>query len=188
MTGKNKSLVTQLSYQYPNHKNLNKHEVKPLDNLFRSLKDDRDWIAFCKILYLYFEGVFSLTEFCKIYDEKFSSKLKQEIKDEIEKLLPTRDQNRRGLSNLLKPWNDTENQTFEKIPNSSYYKIEDGFPIPTCTRKMMEEIYFKNINDQYLSLATGSENFKFKFRNTNEEQIYKTEDKMYDLDTQIDNI
>lgn len=188
MTGKNKSLVTQLSYQYPNHKTLNKHEVKPLDNLFRSLKDDRDWIAFCKILYLYFEGVFSLTEFCKIYDEKFSSKLKQEIKDEIEKLLPTRDQNRRGLSNLLKPWNDTENQTFEKIPNSSYYKIEDGFPIPTCTRKMMEEIYFKNINDQYLSLATGSENFKFKFRNTNEEQIYKTEDKMYDLDTQIDNI
>lgn len=53
---------------------------------------------------------------------------------------------------------------------------------------MMEEIYWKNINDQYLSLATGSENFKFKFRNTNEENIYKTEDKMYELDTQIDNI
>jgi len=52
----------------------------------------------------------------------------------------------------------------------------------------MEEIYSKNINDQYLSLATGSENFKFKFRNTNEEIIYKTEDKMYELDTQIDNI
>jgi len=53
---------------------------------------------------------------------------------------------------------------------------------------MMEEIYYKNLNDQYLSLAIGTENFKFKFRNTNEEQIYKTEDKMYELDTQIDNI
>ena len=92
------------------------------------------------------------------------------------------------LSNILKPWNDIENQKFELLPNSSYYKIEDGFPIPTCTAKMCDEIYHKNINDQYLSLATGSENFKFKFRNTNEEQIYKTEDKMYELDTQIDNI
>lgn len=137
---------------------------------------------------MYFEGVFSLTEFSKLYEEKFANKLKQEIKDEIEKVIPTRDQNRRALSNLLKPWNDTENQTFEKIPDSSYYKIEEGFPIPTCTRKMMDSIYWSNINDQYLSLATGSENFKFKFRNTNEELIYKTEDKMYELDTQIDNI
>lgn len=53
---------------------------------------------------------------------------------------------------------------------------------------MMDPVYHENINDQYLSLATGSENFKFKFRNTNEEGIYKTEDKMYELDTQIDNI
>jgi hypothetical protein len=114
--------------------------------------------------------------------------VRQEIKDEIEKLLPTRDMNRRALSNLLKPWNDIENQTFERLPDSSYYRIEDGFPIPTCTRKMMDPVYHENINDQYLSLATGSENFKFKFRNTNEEGIYKTEDKMYELDTQIDNI
>jgi hypothetical protein len=89
---------------------------------------------------------------------------------------------------MLKPWNDTENQTFKKIPDSSYYMIEEGFPIPTCTMKMVEEIYHKNINDKYLSLAIGTENFKFKFRNHNEDQIYKTEDKMYELDTQIDNI
>ena len=177
-----------MNFAYPNQKNINKHDIKPLDNLFRGLKDDKDWINFCKILFLYFEGVFSLTEFCKLYEEKYSNKLKQEIKDEIEKLLPTRDMNRRTQSNLLKPWNDTENQTFEKIPDSSYYRIENGFPIPTCTRKMMEEIYHRNLNDQYLSLAIGTENFKFKFRNTNEEQIYKTEDKMYELDTQIDNI
>lgn len=77
--------------------------------MFKSLKDEKDWVLFCKLLFLYFEGVFSLTEFYKLYEEKFNNKLKQEIKDEIEKLLPTRDQNRRALSNLLKPWNDTEN-------------------------------------------------------------------------------
>ena len=69
----------------------------------------------------------------------------------MEKLLPTRDQSRRPLSKLLKPWNDTENlqtnQSFEKIPDSSYYRIEEGFPIPTCTMKMLDPIYYENLND-----------------------------------------
>jgi len=51
------------------------------------------------------------------------------------------------------------------------------------------ENYQNHLNDRYLSLATGSEgNFKFKVRNSYEEVIYKTEDKMYELDAQIDNI
>lgn len=104
----------------------------------------------------------------------------------MDKLLPTREINRRNLSNLLKAWNDTENTTFEKVADSSYYKIDEGFPIPTCTMKMTDEVYWKNLNDIYLSLATGSENKKF--RNTNEDKIYTIEDKMYEYDTQIDNI
>lgn len=80
-----------MNISHPNQKNINKHELKPLDTLFRSLKEEKDWILFCKLLYLYFEGVLSLTEFFKLYDEKFQTKLKQEIKDEIEKLIPTRD-------------------------------------------------------------------------------------------------
>lgn len=91
LTGKNKSLMVQINYFYPSLKNVNKNDIKHLDNFFKSLKDDRDWNAFCKILYLYFEGVFSLTEFCKIYEDKFSLKLKQDVKEDIEKLLPTRD-------------------------------------------------------------------------------------------------
>ena len=121
-----------------------------------------------------------------MYDDKFQQKLKQEIKDEMDKLLPTRDINRRNLSNLLKAWNDTENTTFEKVADSSYYKIDDAFPIPTCTMKMSDPVYYSNLNDVYLSLATGSENKKF--RNTNEDKIYTIEDKMYEYDTQIDNI
>ena len=161
-----------------------KHDLKPIDNLFKSLKDDRDWSSFCKMLYLYIEGVLSHTQFCKMFYDKFSQKqIKPEVREELEKLLLTRDKNRRIVSNLLKPWNDTENQKYEKIPNSSYYRIGEEFPIPTCTRKQLEEVYFKNINDQYLSLATGSENFKFKFRNTNEDSIYKNEDKLYEFDT-----
>ena len=52
-----------------------------------------------------------------------------DVKEEILKLLPTRDSNRRMLSNLLKPWNDIENQKFELLPNNdrldvNYMSIE----------------------------------------------------------------
>ena len=186
LTGRNKSLISQLNHSHPNQRPINRNELRLLDNFFRSLRDEKDWIAFCQLLHLYFEGVLSMKEFFQLYDEKFQSKLKQDTKDEMDRLLPTRDQNRRTLSNLLKAWNDTENQTFEKVADSSYYKIDEGFPIPTCTLKMQDDVYFKNLNDAYLSLATGSENKRF--RNTNEEKIYSTEDKMYEYDTQIDNI
>ena len=186
LTGKHKSLTNQIVFSYPHQKNVDKHGLKPLDNFFKSIRDEKDWIAFCKLLYLYFEGVLSLKEFFQLYDEKFQQKLKQEIKDEMDKLLPTRDINRRNLSMLLKAWNDTENTTFEKVADSSYYKIDEAFPIPTCTMKMTDPVYHKNLNDVYLSLATGSENKKF--RNTNEDKIYTIEDKMYEYDTQIDNI
>ena len=81
----------------------------------------------------------------------------------------------------MKPWNDHENQTLPET-NSSYYRIEEGFPIPTCTGKMMEPLFYENINDRYLSLAIGTENFKFKFRNVNEENMYKAEDQLYEYD------
>lgn len=90
------------------HSKKNK-DIASFDGLFKNLKDNKDWLSFCKILYLYFEGVFSLTDFFKLYEEKFSAKLKSEVKEDIEKLLPTRDMNRRALSNMLKPWNDVDN-------------------------------------------------------------------------------
>jgi hypothetical protein len=42
--------------------------------------------------------------------------------------------------------------------------------------------YLNSLNDKYLSLSTGSENFKFKIRNVNEDLIFKNEDEMYKLD------
>ena len=55
---------------------------------------------------------------------------------------------------------------------------------------MLNSIYLKNINDRYLSLATGSEkteNSKFAFKNNYEEKIFQHEDKLYEYDTLIDN-
>lgn len=84
-----------------------------------------------------------------------------------------------------------ENQPFEKIsPESSYYRIDDrdgDFPIPTCTAKMSDEIYMNNLNDYYLSLATGSEkaenNQAYSIKNQYADKLFHNEDKLYERDT-----
>jgi len=103
----------------------------------------------------------------------------------LDRLLQSRDQSRRAHSNLLKPWNDLESR-FERVGESSYFKIEDDFPNPTASYKMMVDVYHKNINDKYKSVSTGSENKNY--RNTNEESMYKNEDKLFELDMLLDNL
>ena len=77
LTGRNKSLLNHFNAMFPgNTKNINKHELKPLDNLFKSLRDDKDWTVFCKMLNLYFEGVISIKELMELFDEKFQNKVR----------------------------------------------------------------------------------------------------------------
>jgi hypothetical protein len=71
LTGRNKSLISQLNHSHPNQRPINRNELRLLDNFFRSLRDEKDWQAFCRLLHLYFEGVLSLKEFFQLYDEKF---------------------------------------------------------------------------------------------------------------------
>lgn len=100
--------------------------------------------------------------------------------------MPTRDGQRRLQSDILRPWNDLENQRFEKIQDSSYYKIDKNFPLPICSAKIdpkHDGFYQGFLNDKYLSLSMGSESYKFKLRNVNEDMIFKNEDEMYKLDT-----
>ena len=138
---------------------------------------------------LYFEGVINIHEFFSLFDDRFASYLDSDIKQNWGDMIGTRDFYRRFQSEILKPWNDIENQRYEKIPGSSYYKIDKEFRLPICSGKenpKNREFYKKLLNDDYLSLATGSENYKFKVRNLNEEIIYKTEDDMFKIDFQID--
>lgn len=165
--------------------------------LWKSLRDVKEIRQFTKLLHIYFSGVLNLSEFeMLLYDSKFASRLRQEVINDIKKLLPTRDASRRMQSTLIKPWNDLEKQDFEKIsPDSSYYRIdeEDGsFPIPTCTAKMLNPVYRDNLNDRYLSLATGSEktetNQQHNIKNSFAEKLYQNEDRLYVRDSHIDNV
>ena len=66
--------------------------------------------------------------------------------------------------------------------------MPDNFPLPICSAKMEAppDVYQQFLNERYLSLSMGSENFKFKDRNINENLIFRNEDEMYKYDTQIE--
>lgn len=168
---------------------LAKPEISTFVNLQKQLRSEEDWSTFIKLFCLYMEGVVGLKDFFALFDERFGSKIKADLKKEIQDLIPTRGSQRRLQSDILKPWNDLENQKFEKIPDSSYYKIGKEFHLPICTAKLdpkNNKHYQDVLNERYLSLSMGSENFKCKIRNGNEDLIFKNEDEMYKLDTQIE--
>ena len=105
-------------------KELNKAEIKIFDNLHKAIRNDEEWLEFSKFFMLYLDGVISINDMFVLFEDKFGHKIKEELKNEIEILLPTRDHNRRLQSDILRPWNDLENQKFEKMQDSSYYKID----------------------------------------------------------------
>lgn len=173
----------------PRFADFNKYELKTFEKLHRLIGTESEWQDFIKLLMLYMEGVISIHDMFNLFDYKFGSRLKADMINEISALLPTRDHNRRLGSDILRPWNDLENQQFHKIYGSSYFKLNPSFPLPICSEKLNprnDGFYKQFLNEKYLSLSMGSENFKFKMRNANEDLIFRNEDDMYRLDTQIE--
>lgn len=44
-----------------------------------------------------------------LFEDKFGPRLKSDLKKEVQSLIPTRENQRRLQSEILKPWNDLEN-------------------------------------------------------------------------------
>lgn len=87
MIKKPKSFITNFNQLHGNKRNINRFELKTIDNFFRSIKDEKDQDAFCRLFFGYYEGIYSLNDFLKLYDEKFHSKVKLEVRDDVAKLL-----------------------------------------------------------------------------------------------------
>eukprot|EP00351_Strombidinopsis_sp_SopsisLIS2011_P006564 CAMPEP_0116871890 /NCGR_PEP_ID=MMETSP0463-20121206/2430_1 /TAXON_ID=181622 /ORGANISM="Strombidinopsis sp, Strain SopsisLIS2011" /LENGTH=78 /DNA_ID=CAMNT_0004511143 /DNA_START=1019 /DNA_END=1255 /DNA_ORIENTATION=+ len=67
----------------------------------------------------------------------------------------------------------------------SYYKLPDDYPHPICSGRYSSEISRQTLNNKFCSITCGSENFKSKIKNLNEENLFKNEDEMYKLDHEI---
>lgn len=88
---------------------------------------------------------------------------------------------------LLKPLSDLDTNLLKKSDNvtPSYYRVPADFPLPICTGRYLERELAKTLNDRYCSSTIGTENFKFKIRNPNEEALFKNEDDMYEVDHEM---
>lgn len=82
-------------------------------------------------------------------------------------MVTSRDSTRRHHNLLCKPFSEFDISHFTRI-SYSYYELPKNFPKPICTAKNKKEykkLCQEVINDDYSSLPTGSENFKFKTKN-----------------------
>ena len=64
-------------------------------------------------------------------------------------------------------------------------------PRPLCLGRLKPEykaICKEVLNENFSTLATGSENFKSKGKNLYEEALFKVEDEMYKVDYELFNI
>jgi paired amphipathic helix protein Sin3a len=92
-----------------------------------------------------------------------------------------RESGRRIGNNLLKPLSEMgDSFRPEDHISPSYLRLAEDFPIPICSGRTPEEDQFMNNN--YCSIMTGSENFKFKHKYEYEENLFKNEDAIYTLD------
>lgn len=82
-------------YESHNFKNINKAELKVFQNLHQQIKNDYEWIEFIKLFQIYFDGIIGIDQLFAIFDEKFSYKLTESLKEDIKVLLPSRDHSRR---------------------------------------------------------------------------------------------
>ena len=82
-------------------------------------------------------------------------------------MIATRDNNRRHHNLLCKPFSEFDISHFKKI-SYSYYEMPSDFPRPLClgrSRPDVAKLCSEVFNEEYSSLPTGSESFKFKIKN-----------------------
>ena len=105
----------------------------------------------------------------------------QDIMNQLQTIISGRESSRRVNNNLLKPLSEIDMSQLrpeDKI-SSSYFRLPDNFPIPVSSGRDPKQTI---MNDQFCSIVTGSENFKFKQKYEYEDNLFKNEDVMYSLD------
>ena len=141
--------------------------------------------SFFKLLELYTDGVFSLTDTMELFDQLKHPDVNEELLMPLRMTLAAREGSRRQGNNLLKPLSEIDLSQFTQQDHvtPSYYKLPNNFPKPVCTGRDQQEPWIKStMNDAYCGIPTGSENFKLKHKQEFEECLFKVEDSMYNID------
>ena len=136
-----------------------------------------------KAFFLYCEGIFGADELFVLLEPLFNEA--NVDFDQFRSLALSREQNRRKLSwfcmNLQEYYSNQKNNI--KRVDKSYSRLPLEFLMPVCSGK--DEICKEVLNDDWVSIPIGSEDFKFSSRNNFEQEIYQVEDQRYYYDQAI---
>jgi len=75
----------------------------------------------------------------------------------------------------FKPISEIDTKELKKV-SPSYYLLPSNFPVPICSGR--DALCKAVMNDNYTSMPHGSENYKFKSKNPNEDILFRIEDEI----------
>lgn len=101
---------------------------------------------------------------------------------QLQGILALRDNSRRHANPLLKPLSEVDLTQFQPQITPSYYQLPADYPMPVCSGRYTCRVSADCLNDAFVSITTGSENFKCKQKNVHEDLLFKNEDDMYSVD------
>jgi paired amphipathic helix protein Sin3a len=141
------------------------------------------WVEFLKTLDLFSKNVLSRAELLQLLAEL----LPPQLLDELKSLIITKGAMELTPSDahITLPISD---QDFTGCAHCtpSYRELPEGYPQLACSERSMWEQ--RVLNDRWVSIQTGSEDYSFKHmrRNQYEEALFRCEDERYEVDMVID--
>jgi len=139
------------------------------------------WTAIAKCVDLYTEGIISIKELCSLVEHMFDQN--DELFEMFRSLMVTREANRRKYSWFCKPLSEIDFSDCKRV--GSYTMLPKEYPKPICGGRT--ELCKSVLNDNWVSVPQGSEDYSFKHmrKNCYEEALFKCEDERYELDMVI---
>ncbi|KAH8584017.1 Sin3 like paired amphipathic helix containing [Cryptosporidium sp. chipmunk genotype I] len=140
---------------------------------------------FLKLIHLYTRGVLTVVE-TLLALEFFFPMDSGDLPYEVKRMIVQRESARRKYSYFCCNFAQLD-YTNSARNGSSYLHLPKDYPIASCTGRIPSDR--ENLNDKWVSIPQGSEDFSFKHmrKNVYEENLFKCEDERFELDMVIEN-
>ena len=138
---------------------------------------DHCYMDFLKCLGLYVQDVLTANELVTVLDDMMGAPDVREVFDELKLFLGIQKEKTKYRFNV--PISEID---FANCPQSgiSYRSLPRDYPLPTCTGRT--ELCHETLNDEWVSVPSGSEDFSYTNyrKNQYEESLFKCEDDRFE--------
>lgn len=140
---------------------------------------------FLRLIHLYTRGVLTVVE-TLLALEFFFPMDSGDLPYEVKRMIVQRESARRKYSYFCCNFAQLDYSNSARN-GSSYLHLPKDYPIASCTGRIPSDS--ENLNDKWVSIPQGSEDFSFKHmrKNVYEENLFKCEDERFELDMVIEN-